>query len=173
VTSGLSPWRRVALAFEALLFTIIVPGAVTIWIPGGLLNLFTVAPCSELGWTKYVALLFLGVGLLVYLRCVWDFAARGRGIPAPIDHPKALVVSGLYRYVRNPMYVGVLLVLAGEALVFPSWSFVLYIAAFFAVVNVYILAYEEPNLRRRFGDDYARYTAVVSRWLPGKPYRDG
>jgi protein-S-isoprenylcysteine O-methyltransferase Ste14 len=167
----MSRWRRLALALEAVTFTVLVPGSVTIWIPGGL-GLFAVAPCSgELGWTKYVALAFLGVGLLIYLRCVWDFAARGRGIPAPIDHPKALVVSGLYRYVRNPMYFGVLFVLFGEALVFPSWSFVAYIAAVFAVFNIYILAYEEPNLRRRFGDDYARYTSAVSRWVPGKPWR--
>ena len=170
MTATVGPWRRVSLALEAVVFTIIVPGAVTVWIPGGLLDLFTVVPCTDWAWLRWASAAPLAAGLPIYVRCVWDFAARGRGIPAPVDHPKALVVSGLYRYVRNPMYVGVILVLIGEALWFPSWSFALYIAAFFAVVNVYILVYEEPNLRRRFGDDYARYAAAVSRWMPGKPY---
>jgi protein-S-isoprenylcysteine O-methyltransferase Ste14 len=160
--------RRASLALEAVLFTVIVPGAVTFWIPAGLLDLFTVAPCTDWAWLRWASTVPLAAGVLIYVRCVWEFATRGRGIPAPVDHPKTLVVSGLYRYVRNPMYLGVILVLIAEAMWFPSWSFALYIAAFFAAVNVYILAYEEPNLRRRFGEDYARYRAAVSRWIPGK-----
>jgi protein-S-isoprenylcysteine O-methyltransferase Ste14 len=106
----------------------------------------------------------------VYLRCLWEFAARGRGIPAPIDHPKQLVVTGLYQYVRNPMYVGVLLFLLGEALFFGSSRFLLYAIAWLAFVHVNVLVYEEPNLRRKFGRSYERYTSAVRRWIPGKKY---
>jgi protein-S-isoprenylcysteine O-methyltransferase Ste14 len=74
---------------------------------------------------QFVAVLLLTLGLAVYLRCLWEFAVRGRGIPAPIDHRKQLVVTGLYRYVRNPMYVGVLLFLLGESLFFGSWPVLL------------------------------------------------
>ena len=169
-TAPLTPGRRVFLAFEALLFTIIVPGAVTVWLPAGPLELFTVRPCTDWAWLRWASVGPLAAGLVIYVRCVWDFVTRGRGIPAPVDHPTALVVSGLYRYVRNPMYVGVILVLIGEALWFPSWSFLLYLGVFVAFVHVSVLVYEEPNLRRRFGDEYLRYTAAVSRWLPGRKY---
>jgi len=128
-----------------------------------------VIPASWSAW-YVVAMLPLALGLGVYLRCLWEFAARGRGIPAPLDHPKQLVVSGLYRYVRNPMYLGVLLVLLGEALFFQSTAFLLYALAWLAFVHLNILLYEEPNLTRRFGDSYRHYQASVRRWIPGPKY---
>lgn len=124
-------------------------------------------------WTiwQYAALVPFAIGIAIYVRCVWDFASRGRGIPAPLDHPKQLVVSGLYRYLRNPMYVGVLLVLLGEALFFRSRDFLVYVLIWFAFVNVAVLVYEEPNLRRKFGHSYERYRSSVRRWIPGRAYR--
>jgi protein-S-isoprenylcysteine O-methyltransferase Ste14 len=112
----------------------------------------------------------LALGFAVYVRCAWDFAARGRGIPAPLDHAKQLVVTGLYRYIRNPMYVGVLLALLGEALFFGSVPFVEYTAIWFALVHLAVLFYEEPNLRRRFGSSYDDYAAAVGRWIPGRSH---
>jgi protein-S-isoprenylcysteine O-methyltransferase Ste14 len=146
-------------------FTVFVPGTVTAWLP--YLWFWRREPHSG-------PLLWLGVPLIVsgaaiYLRCVWDFAAAGRGTPAPIDPPRTLVVRGLYRYVRNPMYVGVLLVLAGEALIFPSRGFLIYILVFFAIVNLFILLYEEPALGRKFGESYMQYCRRVSRWIPRLP----
>jgi protein-S-isoprenylcysteine O-methyltransferase Ste14 len=160
--------RDVLLFLETVVFTVLVPGTVTIWLPRWL-NLW--GDASPRPWTirHVTALVPLTIGLAVYVRCVWEFASRGRGIPAPLDHPKQLVVTGLYRYVRNPMYVGVLLVLLGEALFFRSLDFLVYVVIWLAVVLINVLVYEEPNLRRKFGASYDRYCGVVRRWIPGKP----
>lgn len=170
-TSRRRAGRDILLLVETLLFTVLVPGTVTIWLPRNWLRIW--GDTSPAPWTLWhdAALVPLTLGLAIYARCVWDFAARGRGIPAPLDHPKQLVVSGLYRYVRNPMYVGVLLVLLGEALFFQSVPFLEYTLIWFAFVNVAVLVYEEPNLRRKFGDSYDRYCGSVRRWMPGRAYR--
>jgi protein-S-isoprenylcysteine O-methyltransferase Ste14 len=163
--------RDVLLFLETVLFTVLVPGTVTIWLPRDGLRIW--GDTSPSPWTIWhvAAMIPLTIGLAIYVRCVWEFAARGRGIPAPLDHPKQLVVTGLYRYVRNPMYVGVLLVLLGEALFFRSRDFLVYVVAWFAFVNVAVLAYEEPNLRRKFGASYDRYCESVGRWMPGRDAR--
>ena len=162
--------RDLLLLFETLLFTILVPGTVTIWLPRWLRLWDDASPPPWTIW-HITALVPLTIGLAVYVRCVWEFASRGRGIPAPLDHPKHLVVTGLYRYVRNPMYLGVLLVLLGEALFIQSVSFLEYTLIWFAFVNVAVLVYEEPNLRRKFGDSYDQYCGSVRRWVPGRAYR--
>lgn len=164
-------WRAVALPIEAVAFTIVVPGAVTYWIPRYALGLWgDVPPESWLAWHT-VAIGLLTLGLAVYLRCAWDFVTRGRGIPAPLDHPRQLVVTGLYRYVRNPMYVGVLLVLLGEALFFQSARFLIYTMAWLLLVHVFVVLHEEPYLTDRFGDSYRHYRSRVRRWIPGQKYR--
>jgi protein-S-isoprenylcysteine O-methyltransferase Ste14 len=86
-----------------------------------------------------------------------------------MDPPKHLVVEGLYRYVRNPMYLGVLLLLLGETAFFQSSALLQYTVAWFIVVNLLVVFYEEPALRRRFGDSYERYVRSVHRWLPSRP----
>ena len=108
----------------------------------------------------------LGLGASIYLRCLWDFAAFGRATPAPIDPPKRLVVRGLYRYIRNPMYVGVLTTILGWAVLFRSLPLVLYALAVGVVVHLFIVVYEEPHLRRVFGGDYEDYCSRTGRWLP-------
>ncbi len=90
----------------------------------------------------------------------------GRGTLSPADPPRELVVRGLYRYVRNPMYLAVSLIVLGEALLTASRGLLYYWAFFFAIVNVFIIGYEEPTLRRRFGESYERYTQRVPRWVP-------
>src|SRR5262249_26139074 len=105
--------------------------------------------------------------------CIWEFARSGRGTLAPMDPPRDLVVRGLYRYVRNPMYLGVTAIILGEALLARSQALVLYWAVWFLAANLFVIAYEEPNLRRRFGQSYELYTQQVGRWLPRlKPRRD-
>lgn len=165
-------WRDAILFLETIVFSIVVPGAVTYWIPRDVLDLWGEMFPGRWSVWQFVALLLLTLGLAVYLRCLWEFAVRGRGIPAPIDHPKQLVVTGLYRYVRNPMYVGVLLFLLGESLFFESWPFLLYTIAWLAFVHLNVIVYEEPNLQRKFGRSYDRYRSVVRRWIPGKRYRE-
>lgn len=110
--------------------------------------------------------LLIALGAAVYTSTVWHFARIGRGTPAPIDPPKKLVVTGLHRYVRNPMYLGVLLALVGELLLFPSRRFLIYIAFFFTAVNIFVLVYEEPVLKQQFGEAYDEYRRAVPRWIP-------
>lgn len=162
--------RRVGLFLETIVFTLLVPGMVAFWLPSLILDQRRLAWTPSWSILQFVALLPLGLGAAVYLRCLWEFAMRGRGIPAPIDHPKELVVTGLYRYVRNPMYLGVLLFLLGESLFLQYPGFFVYAIAWVLFVHFNVLLYEEPNLRRKFGSSYERYTAAVHRWLPGRPY---
>ena len=93
-------------------------------------------------------------------------------MPAPLDHPKTLVVRGFYRYVRNSMYVGVVLVLIGEVLLLRSVPLLWYSALWFAIINAVILLYEEPYLMERFGESYEHYRKSVGRWIPGRPYTE-
>jgi len=99
---------------------------------------------------------------------MWDFAWRGLGTPMPLDPPRRLVVSGLYRWVRNPMYVGMGFALVGEALLLPmiARQMLILTASLWAAVSIFIIVYEEPTLRRTFGDDYIEFCRNVRRWLP-------
>jgi protein-S-isoprenylcysteine O-methyltransferase Ste14 len=153
-----------------LIFTLLVPGAIAVYIPlyialarGQLLAFKPV-------WLPILALLSILAGSAIYLWCLWDFAVLGRGTPAPIDSPKWLVVRGPYRYVRNPMYLGVLLVIAGWAVWFQSWPIVRHGAVVALLVHMFIVLVEEPSLHKRFGADYDRYCKAAGRWIPrGRP----
>lgn len=105
-----------------------------------------------------------GVGL--YLWCLWHFATTGRGTPGPWDPPRRFVGRGPYRYVRNPMYISAALVIGGEALLFVSVPLLIYLAGFFVAVHAFVLGYEEPTLRRLFGEEYESYRRAVPRWIP-------
>jgi protein-S-isoprenylcysteine O-methyltransferase Ste14 len=155
------------IVLKNLLFTVLVPGTVAGLVPHGILS-----SAGQWRWPGWGPLPVLGAlvftaGLSIYARCVIDFA-RARGTPAPIDPPKQLVVRGLYRYSRNPMYVGVLSVILGQALFFASARLALYAAAVFCAFHAFVLFYEEPALRRRFGPSHDRLCARVPRWL-GRP----
>jgi protein-S-isoprenylcysteine O-methyltransferase Ste14 len=116
------------------------------------------------GWA--IGGVVLGVGLAVVLWCVRDFFVSGRGTLAPWDPPRHLVVVGLYRYVRNPMYVGVLLIVVGWSLLAGSRLVGIYAAILAVGFHLRVLTYEEPWLARTFGDEWTRYSAAVHRWLP-------
>lgn len=156
------------LFLKNLAFTIIVPGTVAFYIPiriaGGRSAFLNAMP----GWERLAGLVPILIGLAVYLWCVWDFAAIGRGTPLPIDEPRKLIVRGLYRYVRNPMYIGVLLVNIGWAIFFRSLEVVSYAFCVGLAFHLFVVIYEEPHLRRRFGESYAHYCRTVHRWIPGR-----
>jgi protein-S-isoprenylcysteine O-methyltransferase Ste14 len=154
------------VALKTLLFTILVPGTVTILIPGLLLGWGSAPAAFDIGALHWLGLLSFLAGAGFYLRCAWDFVDAGHGTPAPIDAPKQLVVRGLYRLVRNPMYVGVLLCVGGEALLFGSARLLLYAALLLVCFHTFITAYEEPTLRRLFGASYEQYCVAVPRWVP-------
>ena len=148
---------------KTLLFTILVPGFVAIYFPYVLL---AGKPAPSHGPLAWLGLLCLVLGASIYFRTAWEFAVRGLGTPAPIAPTKFLVVSGLHRYVRNPMYLGVLLVILGEAVLFRSPLLAAYAAFFCVAVNLFVILYEEPTLRRQFGESYEEYRRTVPRWIP-------
>ena len=156
------------LWLRTLLFTILIPGTVLVLLPLALVP-SGLGPHFYFGPASYSGLVPLLAGLSMIVACFTDFVRRGRGTPAPYDPPRQLVTSGLYRYVRNPQYVGVVLVVVGEALL--SGAAVLFGYAAFLAVGYHLVVryYEEPTLSRRFGEAYARYREAAPRWLPGWP----
>src|SRR5678815_1976293 len=162
---------NVLLALRSLLWTVLMPGMVAGYIPWRYLglNAVTFVPGNARQLLGLVSAI-LGVALLA--ECIWEFARRGRGTLSPVDPPVHLVVEGLYKYVRNPMYVAVTLIVLGEAVIAASWTVFFYWVCFFIAANVFVVGYEEPWLRRQFGESYEQYTRHVRRWVPRlTPYR--
>jgi protein-S-isoprenylcysteine O-methyltransferase Ste14 len=151
------------IALRSLLFLIIAPGMVAGYIP---LALLRKGPQIETGFLAYVALPLWGIGIVMLLWSFWNFLIQGRGTPAPIDPPKELVVIGFYRYVRNPMYVGVFLMIIGYFLWFKFVALIIYLAIAFLTVHLFVTRYEEPTLKRMFGAAYEEYLNRVPRWIP-------
>lgn len=153
---------------KTLIFLILVPGAGAVLLPYWILNApwnrsFDIGPFHFLGFPLFV----LGVAGLLW--CFWDFATVGKGTPAPIDPPKVFVSRGLYRWVRNPMYVAIALILIGEALFFESWTLLLFAAFVWLAQHLFVLLYEEPVLKQKFGAEYEVYLKAVPRWIPKRP----
>ena len=155
------------LFLKIALFTLVVPGTVAVLVPFLLAGDRTVTSGAMLG----LAVCLFALGVALYLRAVWDFAVLGKGTPAPIDAPKRLVVQGIYRYTRNPLYISMLTVIAGWAALFGTAVLVGYAAGLFVVYSLFVRLHEEPRLARVFGEEYAAYTQQVGRWLPRLPRR--
>lgn len=114
------------------------------------------------GAQHHAALFLLAIGGAIYFRCVWDFARIGRGTPAPIDAPKVWVVRGLYQYVRNPIYIGVLLIVLGLTVYFASFGVLVYGVCLALGFHLFVIFVEEPSLRRRFGESYERIEVIAA-----------
>lgn len=140
-------------------FTVLVPGTVAVYVP---VFLIRHGAAAVLGWV--VATVLLVGGGSIYFWCLWDFVTFGGGTPAPIDAPKRLVIRGLYRYSRNPMYVGVLTVIFGWSVLFASWTIAAYGLVVAICFHLFVVLYEEPHLARVFGASYEEYRARVARW---------
>jgi protein-S-isoprenylcysteine O-methyltransferase Ste14 len=111
----------------------------------------------------------IAFGASIYLACAWDFTVIGKGTPAVWDPPKIFVSKGLYRYVRNPMYIGMVTLLVGEAVFFRSLSLLAVAAGAALTFHLWVVFYEEPKLRRTFGGSYLEYCSRVHRWRPRFP----
>jgi len=150
-------------ALKSIIFFILAPGMVAGYIPFALLRIGSQA---QSGFLSYLAFPLWVTGIATLIWCFWDFVQKGKGTPAPIDPPKELVVSGLYNYVRNPMYVGIILILIGHFVWFGFWSLVAYAVIVFIAFSTFVIFYEEPNLKKRFGAAYEEYCKRVPRWIP-------
>lgn len=162
---------RRGVAVGSLIFVVAQPGLM-----GGLVPYFLTG-----GWEsadpplvlKLVGAALLAAGLGFLAHTVIRFAVEGRGTPSPVAPTENLVVGGAYRYVRNPMYVAVIAVILGQAAILGRTVLVVYAAIFWLVVASFVRFYEEPTLRRRYGDQYAAYRRAVRGWWPRLTPWDG
>lgn len=154
---------NISAVAKTLVFTLFAPGTVAGYVPW---RLRRGAP-PVTGVEAWAALSVIAIGIAIYLHTAfWGFAVIGGGTPAPIAPTKILVVKGLHRFVRNPMYLGVALLIAGQAWLFHSLHILIYMACMLTVAHLFVVFYEEPTLRRQFGEEYGRYRAAVPRWIP-------
>ncbi|MEW4922300.1 isoprenylcysteine carboxylmethyltransferase family protein [Algibacter sp. 2305UL17-15] len=155
-----------SLFIRNLLFTILQPGLVAglipLWITG-----FRINNLFGKVWQlhHYIGIIVFLIGFVIMLWCIISFAIKGRGTLSPADPTKRLVVAGLYKFSRNPMYVGVTLILIGEAIFFQSVELWIYLLLVFITFNIFVILIEEPRLRNDFGEEYQRYCEKVRRWI--------
>jgi protein-S-isoprenylcysteine O-methyltransferase Ste14 len=151
---------------RAVTYATLFIGLALIFLPAGILSASGVIQPSALGVWQIAGMLLAASGAVVAVTCVLTFALVGRGTPAPFDPPRRLVDRGPYRLIRNPMYVGAGLALLGAALFYQSVALVAYAGVFLIVAHLFVVLYEEPTLRRTFGNDYEAYCRRVGRWWP-------
>lgn len=141
-------------------------GLVLIYVPANLLSWSGIVRPAVIEVQQVAGMVIGAGGAAVALWCVFAFASIGRGTPAPFDPPRRLVIQGPYRFVRNPMYVGAGLALASAALFYESLPLLGYTVLFFLATHLFVVWYEEPTLRRTFGQEYEAYCRQVRRWWP-------
>jgi len=154
------------LVLRTLIFVVVLPAAVLVYIPNRILAASSGLPSFDLGWFKLAGWVPIAVGAAVLVWCWVGFVAEGRGTPAPYDPPRQLVTGQLYRWVRNPMYVALVIVLLGESVAFQSLALLVYAGVVWLGCYLFVVLYEEPALHRRFGAAYDTYRGQVPRWLP-------
>lgn len=155
-----------SLLLRNIVFTILQPGIVAGLVP----YLICRSQWQALWNTPFSLWHYLGIGLFIIglfilLDCILRFALEGKGTLSPADPTRALVATGLYRFSRNPMYVGVMLILAGESVFTHSGHLWIYTALIFTLFNTFIMKIEEPRLKKDFGEAYVQYCQKVRRWL--------
>ena len=162
--------NHLMLVLRSLLWAVLLPGFFAGYVPWRYFGLRSVVLDFQnpLHWA---GLFGIAAGTALLGACIWEFARTGRGTLSPVDPPRVLVVRGLYRYVRNPMYLSVTVIILGEVLLTGSRALLGFWAIWFALVNAFVMGYEEPTLRRQFGSTFERYARKVRRWIPGvRPY---
>jgi protein-S-isoprenylcysteine O-methyltransferase Ste14 len=154
---------RRGAAIGSLIFLVAEPGLMGVLVPYWLTGWDSADPPAGLTVVGVVALL---AGLAVLAHTVSRFVVEGLGTPAPVAPTQNLVVGGLYRFVRNPMYVAVILIILGQAAILGRAELVAYAAVFWAIVATFVRLYEEPTLAERYGVQYAAYRRAVRAWWP-------
>lgn len=158
--------RKSVAAVGSVAFFVVAPGTVAGLVPW-LLTWWEIRDPMP-GWivARVLGVLLIAAGLVVVVHAFYRFVVEGLGTPLPAAAPKHLVVGGFYRHVRNPMYVAVLAVVLGQALLLAQWNLVVYAAIVWAVTASFVRYYEEPHLLHEFGADYDTYRHAVPAWLP-------
>lgn len=154
------------------LFGTIIPGTVIGLIPYLIVTRWRPTTVTHWGAAQFLSLMPIAIGVAILVHCILLFAVVGRGTLSPLDPPKRFVVRGFYRYVRNPMYVGCLITLLGDALFFQSIAVLEYAISWFVLINLVVILIEEPTLKEQFGDSYDRYRRKVHRWVVWRPYKE-
>jgi len=159
--------RRPSTAVGSAVFFVVAPGTIVGLIPWLLTGWQLRDPVPPY-WApiRVLGAILLVAGLIVLVQAFARFVVEGLGTPAPIAAPERLVLGGLYRYVRNPMYVAILGAIVGQALLLGQLGLLLYAAALWLISAAFVRWYEEPTLRRRFGADYEAYRRAVPAWWP-------
>ena len=152
--------------FRAAVWASIFIAFFLVFLPARVLSGSGIVGPGAMGLAQVTGMLLAAAGAAISLWCIFTFALIGKGTPAPFDPPRKLVMSGPYRFVRNPMYLGAGFLLAGAALFYASTGLLLYTALFLAACHLMVIGYEEPALRKTFGGDYAAYCEQVRRWIP-------
>jgi protein-S-isoprenylcysteine O-methyltransferase Ste14 len=158
--------HRPAAAVGSALFFLVGPGIVAGLIPWLLAGWRVREPVPYWAPMRVLGVVLLLAGLSALIQSFTRFVVEGFGTPVPVAAPERLVVGGLYRHVRNPMYVAILAIIVGQALLLGQPGLLLYPAAFWPVAAAFVRWYEEPALARRFGADYETYRRAVPAWLP-------
>jgi protein-S-isoprenylcysteine O-methyltransferase Ste14 len=156
-------------AVGSLVFLGLAPGIVAGVVPWWITRWRVREPLSYWLPLRVVGVALLVAGVVVLLNAFVRFVVEGIGTPAPVAPTEHLVVGGLYRYVRNPMYLAVAAMIIGQALLLGQLVLLLYAAAFGVVVAAFVRWYEQPTLRRQFGEEYEAYLSAVPAWLPRRP----
>jgi len=149
-----------------IVFVALVPGTVIGWLPHEISGWRFAPPLFGLAVFRWVGALLFLVSLPVFVDFLVRFVKDGFGTPAPIAEPKRLVVTGAFQRVRNPGYVAVVGMLVGQGLFFGGWDLLGYAAGIALIFHLFVVLWEEPHLRAKFGEEYADYCRRVPRWLP-------
>jgi protein-S-isoprenylcysteine O-methyltransferase Ste14 len=151
---------------RALTYATLFVAFLLVYVPANLLARFGIGRPVQTGWEAIAGLCVGTIGAMIAVWCIIVFVWAGKGTPAPFDPPRKLVIRGPYRFVRNPMYIGAGVALAGASLYYASVALLAYAAVFLMVCHVFVVSYEEPRLRRTFQDEYEAYCSRVRRWWP-------
>ena len=158
--------RKTIAVLGSALFFAVAPSVLAGLIPWSITHWEFRPPFFDLQATRGVGMLLIAAGVPGLIDSFARFALQGLGTPAPIAPTQHLVVTGLYRYVRNPMYVAVAAVIFGQAVLFGDWQLFVYGALFCLLCHLFVVGYEEPTLKKSFGTEYEAFLINVPRWIP-------